>query len=141
MWYSRTSDRRKKHLLRRYRFLRESREDWLESLSAENRDDPEYVRMSDIRRDTIIQYIRRVILHDAALAQKASGKVSLNDLFLDPTFTVEDFERLDQTQAGLVMAEGLLWWKDATLEALAMWPEPGRASNPANLGNIGMLSH
>ncbi|KAI0926993.1 hypothetical protein AcW1_007639 [Taiwanofungus camphoratus] len=125
----------KQGYLERYQFLRKSPEDWRKSLPEEARDDPEFLRMSNIRRDTLLQFIRRIILYDPVLALKAKDKVNLNDLFLSPDFTIEDFKRIGQ-KTGQVMQEPLLWWKDATIEAIAMWPKPEKEATAANVGSL-----
>lgn len=89
----------------------------------------------NIQLDTLLQYTRRIILNDPVLLLKAEGKVSLNDMFLDPNFSAEDFKRLEEGQ-GLLRSSGMIWWKDATLEAIAMWPEAGKKSTAANLGDL-----
>lgn len=126
----------KRAYLRKYDFLRGSRERWIQhTLSEEDCTDPHYLRRVNIQLDTLLQYTRRIILNDPVLLLKAEGKVSLNDMFLDPNFSAEDFKRLEEGQ-GLLRSSGMIWWKDATLEAIAMWPEAGKKSTAANLGDL-----
>ncbi|CCM00509.1 uncharacterized protein FIBRA_02543 [Fibroporia radiculosa] len=129
----------KREYLKKYRFIRESREDFIErSLSKEDRRDQDYVRHVNIQRDIILQYTRRVLLHDPILVLKADKKVSFNDLFLDPNFTAEDFKRVERGQMKALM-EGMIWWRDATLEALSLWPKNSKEQirTTANVGKLG----
>ncbi|KAI0057396.1 hypothetical protein BV25DRAFT_1437724 [Artomyces pyxidatus] len=118
-------------------FIRESCEDRIKRriTNPKHREDPEIIRAERIRYDTQLQYMRRIVMHDPVLGQKALDKVSLNDLLLDPDFSVEDFERIWILLAKR-MAIGLLWWKDSTLEALAMWSKGDKSGNVANLGKL-----
>ncbi|PCH37805.1 hypothetical protein WOLCODRAFT_161059 [Wolfiporia cocos MD-104 SS10] len=125
----------KREYLKEYHFIRQSSEDFMDSLSDQDRSDPDYVRKCNIRRDMVLQYTRRVILYDPVLMLKAEGKVSWNDLFLDPDFTVEDFIRLEAGwEKGLQI--GLLWWKDSALDAISMWPKVGQKNTSANVGSL-----
>ncbi|KZT09697.1 uncharacterized protein LAESUDRAFT_735345 [Laetiporus sulphureus 93-53] len=126
----------KREYLGTYRLLRESREAWVERISPEDRNNADVLRALSIKRDAILQFARRVVLHDPALLLKAEGKVSFNDLFLDPSFTLDDFEKFERGQQQAV-GRGMIWWKDAVLDALAIWPKAGKAGTAANLGRLG----
>jgi len=125
----------KREWLRKGRWLTESREDFLELLDSDDRNNPNLVRELDIRRDTKIQFWRRIVLHDPILASKAEHKVSFLDMFHSPDFIVEDFERL--WGAINMMDDGLVWWKDATLEAIAIRPSAKKFADSANVGRLG----
>lgn len=116
--------------MRKGRWLTESREDYLERLVGNDRTNPNLVRELDILRDTRLQFWRRIVLHDPILASKAEDKVSFLDMFHSLDFIIEDFERL----WGKInmMNDGLLWWKDATLEAMAIQ----KVANSANVGRL-----
>jgi hypothetical protein len=100
--------------------------------------DPEVVRLAMVQHATMLQYARRVIFHDPVLSLKALNKVSLKDLLLDPEFSWEDVVRFI-TVWEKRLEIGLLWWKDATLEALAMYPKSSTghpaADGAANFGD------
>jgi hypothetical protein len=76
------------------------------------------------------------VLHDPVLAQRAEDKVSFLDMFHSSDFQTCDFERLNK--AINLMGDALLWWKDATLEALALHPVHRKQGDVANVGPLGM---
>jgi hypothetical protein len=99
-------------------------------------ENPDAQRALSITQYTLQQYGRRILFHDPVLSLKAIGKVSFKDLLLDSDFSTEDLARfkiLWQKRLGI----GLLWWKDATLEALAMsgGDERQATANAANIGD------
>jgi hypothetical protein len=72
------------------------------------------------------------------LAQRAQNKVSFLDKFHHSDFWTCDFERLNKTID--LMGDSLLWWKDATLEALALHPVDRKHGDVANVGPLGMYN-
>jgi hypothetical protein len=80
------------------------------------------------------QYIRRIIFHDPVLFMKAQGKVSFEDLLLSEDFSIEELSRIYQLLHKRLEI-GLRWYKDAVIEALAIWD----AGTAANVGAPGML--
>ncbi|RDB30516.1 hypothetical protein Hypma_007277 [Hypsizygus marmoreus] len=82
-------------------------------------------------RHVLQQYARRIIFHEPVLFMKSLNKESFKDLLLDDDFSLEDLSRfalLFNKELGL----GLLWLKDAVMEALIM---SGRAGTSANVGD------
>jgi len=123
---------RKNKYLKVFDFIREKRESWIKRHIPKNdHSDPGKLRVMNIQLDILHQYTRRVILYDSTLLLKAKDKVSFNDLFLDPDFTDEDCKRLVYGQIEKLQ-KSMIWWKDATLEALAMHGKSGTAANVGN---------
>ncbi|THU90942.1 hypothetical protein K435DRAFT_727758 [Dendrothele bispora CBS 962.96] len=93
-------------------------------------------RERNISRILVHQFARRIIFYDPILCSKAIDKVSFEDLFSHPDFTLDDLFRfmyLYENRLGL----GLLWFKDSTMEACAMAPSlDGKdEKNAANVGD------
>lgn len=109
-------------------------EEWLRFAGPAQ--DPSEIRLLNITRNAVLQYARRVVFHDPVLSLKAANKVSFKDLILDDEFYPEDALRYHVLWEKR-MELGLLWWKDATLEALAMFPQGGATTNAANVGSPG----
>lgn len=110
------------------------REAMLALISAEHVKQPGIDRMATISHNIALQYSRRVLFNDPVLSLKAHDKVSFKDLILDDDFSFEDvvnFVRIWEMR----MEFGLVWWKDSTLEALAMLLSNGKHSNAANVGD------
>lgn len=92
------------------------------------------VRQMTISQNIMLQYARRVLFRDPVLSLKALNKESFEDLVLDVDFSVEDMRRF--TELWKKQLEfGLLWMKDATMEALAMYPSAGKPEQ--TLLNVG----
>ncbi|THU79467.1 hypothetical protein K435DRAFT_845454 [Dendrothele bispora CBS 962.96] len=114
----------------------------LEDKEAEKALDP-FIQSSvrrerDIGRILMRQFARRIIFYDPILFSKATDKVSFEDLFSHPDFTLDDvfrFEHLYSKRLGF----GLLWFRDSLMEACAMAPSlDGKdGTNLANFGNYG----
>lgn len=96
--------------------------------------DSEAVRdMSMMIYRILVQYARRVIWHEPTLHLKALDKVSFKDLLLSDDFSVEDIGRF-YLLFSKRLEIGLLWFKDAVMEALAM-SRPGLGGTSANVGD------
>jgi hypothetical protein len=67
----------------------------------------------------MLQYARRILFHDPVLSLKALDKVPFKDFILDDNFSLEDLAKFFVIWTKRLEI-GLLWWKDSTLEALAM---------------------
>ena len=109
-------------------------ESWLGLIPAEHVQRPGTDRMATIGHNIALQYARRILFNDPGLSLKAVGKVSFKDLLLDDDFSFEDvvnFVRMWEMRMGF----GLVWWKDSTLEALAMLLSNGEHINAANVGD------
>ncbi|KAF5365208.1 hypothetical protein D9758_005462 [Tetrapyrgos nigripes] len=113
-------------------------EPWLEAVQV---DPSEWTTMSKSKRIALIrqkvleQYGRRIIFYDPTLSFKAIGKVSFKDYFLHPDFSLDDLERFLHYYYNRV-GFGLLWYKNAVMEALASLPSQDKSKNLANLGKI-----
>lgn len=105
----------------------------LRSLSADEHSD----RQVTIRHSITLQYARRILFYEPVLWLKALNKVSFKDLIFDDDFSIEDAERFS-TLLGKRMEFELIWWKDATLEALDMAAKSvgGKPGNAANTGDF-----
>ncbi|KAF8056631.1 hypothetical protein FPV67DRAFT_1729807 [Lyophyllum atratum] len=82
----------------------------------------------------LCQYARRIIWHEPTLCYKALDKVSFRDFILSDEITVEDMAKFFEVFAVQRLRLGLLWLKDAAIEALAM-SRPGVAGTAANVGD------
>ncbi|KAI0756075.1 hypothetical protein C8Q80DRAFT_1264181 [Daedaleopsis nitida] len=78
------------------------------------------VRELETKWTAKVQIYRRLILHDAVLANKAFDKASLLDIFHSQNFTLDDSHRL--FRGVRVLGDSLIWWKDAYLDALHIRP-------------------
>lgn len=105
-----------------------------DSLDHDTRRDPELVRRATLAHQSLVQYARRAIIHEPDLSLKAMDKVSFKDLLLSDDFSMEDAAKL-VIMLGKRLELGLLWYKDAVLEAIIMSPSPGQSRNAANIGN------
>jgi hypothetical protein len=103
-------------------------------IRAEHVQQPGIDRFATIMHNIALQYARRILFNDPALSLKAVDKVSFKDLILDDDFSFEDLIKFDHIWE-MRMGFGLVWWKDSTLEALAMLPSNGERSNAANVGD------
>lgn len=112
----------------------------MQGLDPKGTKNPELQRLALISQNTVLQYARRILFYDPVLSLKAMDKVSLLDLLLDPDFSMEDMSRFTILMEKR-LAIGLLWWKDAVFEALAMFPVVGQSGNPANVGDPSMPYH
>ncbi|KAG2143585.1 hypothetical protein DEU56DRAFT_242494 [Suillus clintonianus] len=84
-----------------------------------------------IVQNILQQFARRVIFNEPNLFFKSLDKVSFKDLFLDDDFSMEDaakFVMLFERRLGI----GLMWFKDAVLEALVM----SKGGTAANVGDL-----
>ncbi|KAL0954387.1 hypothetical protein HGRIS_003371 [Hohenbuehelia grisea] len=92
-------------------------------------------RYQDIMFHAFTQYARRIVFYDPGLFIKAIGKISLKDMVMDPEFTMEDasnFAILCLRYKGI----GLLWFKDAIIEAIEILSAANPQRNTANVGSI-----
>jgi hypothetical protein len=95
---------------------------------------PGIIRFTTIMHNITLQYARRILFYDPVLSLKALNKVSFKDLILDDDFSIEDLKNFFELWTKRT-AIGLLWWKDSTLEALAMLSSDGKLNNAANVGD------
>lgn len=106
------------------------------TLDSDSRKNPELVRAATANHLTLLQYARRAILHEPVLSLKAMDKVSFKDFILSEDFSMEDAARFAiMISTHVRMGLGLLWYKDAIVEALAMSSRPGVPGTSANIGN------
>ena len=82
----------------------------------------------------ILQYVRRIVFHDPVLFMKAQGKVCFEDLLLSEDFFLEDILNFIPLLSRR-LEFGLLWYKDAVVEALAIRD----AGTAANVGAPGIV--
>jgi hypothetical protein len=80
------------------------------------------------------QYARRIMYHDSDFFFKTLNKVSFRDLVLDDDFSIEDTFKFMFLFEKNKLGFGLMWLKDAVLDALEMSKEKG------NVANFGTLS-
>ncbi|KAG2143575.1 hypothetical protein DEU56DRAFT_791361 [Suillus clintonianus] len=83
--------------------------------------------------DILRQYARRIIFHEPDLFFKSLDKVSFKDLILDDDFSIEDALKFLFLFEHFRLGFGLMWFKDAVLDALVMSKKGG---NNANLGSL-----
>ncbi|KAG1722902.1 hypothetical protein EDB19DRAFT_1954289 [Suillus lakei] len=106
----------------------------LESISQVLRDETglDYHKTaSSVMQNILQQYARRIIFHEPDLFFKSLDKVSFTDLVLDDDFSNEDVAKFILLfQARLDF--GLVWFKDAVLDALVM----SKGGTTANLGDF-----
>jgi hypothetical protein len=96
--------------------------------------DPTFEPDPSILHNISQQYARRIMYYDSDFFFKTLNKVSFRDLVLDDDFSIEDTFKFmflfEKNKLGL----GLMWLKDAVLDALEMSKERG------NVANFGTLS-
>ena len=81
------------------------------------------------------QFIRRIVFYDPALFLKAIDKVSFEDFLLGADFSLEDGFKIYKMTLQFSLGFGLMWMKDAVIEALSM-AKSGLLDNAANVGNL-----
>ncbi|KAI0046038.1 hypothetical protein FA95DRAFT_1607254 [Auriscalpium vulgare] len=117
-------------------FLGETREAYLARQNPSGAPlDADVTRYLNVNYDTLMQFFRRILMHDPVLAESARDKVSFLDFITAPdTVSIETAQHLAN---GLRkrLGFGLLWWKDSVVEAAAMWPACG-GSRPYAAANI-----
>ncbi|KAG0697488.1 hypothetical protein DFH29DRAFT_945996 [Suillus ampliporus] len=93
--------------------------------------DPTVKTVSSVMQNIFQQYARRIIFHHSDLFFKSLDKVSFKDLILD-----DDFSNEDAAKFALLFGErlgfGLVWFKDAVLDALVM----SKGGTAANVGDL-----
>ncbi|KAG2744884.1 hypothetical protein P692DRAFT_201105309, partial [Suillus brevipes Sb2] len=96
--------------------------------------DPTFVPDPSVLHNIVQQYARRIMYHDSDFFIKTLDKVSFQDLILDDDFSIEDAFKFVSLFGRHQLAFGLMWFKDAVLDALEMSKERG------NVANFGRLS-
>jgi hypothetical protein len=95
-------------------------------------------RFANVQYYSWCQYARRCIFHEPSLALKAVGKVSFKDLLLDDSFSIEDTALLWQ-MLHKRLEFGLVWMRDATIDALEIERASGDYRVVQKLGDAGQL--
>ncbi|KAG1730163.1 hypothetical protein EDD22DRAFT_1014869, partial [Suillus occidentalis] len=81
------------------------------------------------------QYARRIMYHDSNVFFKTLNKVSFRDLVLDDDFSIEDTFKFMSLFEKNKLGFGLMWLKDAVLDALEMAKEKGDVANFGTLSS------
>jgi hypothetical protein len=96
--------------------------------------DPTFGDNPSLLHNILQQYARRIMYHDSDFFFKTLDKVSFQDLILDDDFSIEDAYKFGSLFIRQKLGFGLMWFKDAVLDALEMSKENG------NVANFGTLS-
>ncbi|KAG1769115.1 hypothetical protein EV702DRAFT_1142374 [Suillus placidus] len=95
--------------------------------------DPTFEPDPSVLHNIFQQYARRIMFHDPAFFFKSLDKVSFQDLILDDDFSIEDAFKFVSLFEKHKLGFGLMWFKDAVLDALVM-------SKGGDIHNFGSLS-